>query len=439
MVSNDGERISEEQVQDLNAHGPYNMAVWSSGDIQVGTEEGLQGRIAYFTKLIRQTILKHFTLDEVKTFSILDIGCNDGWVLRELSDLPFARMVGIEPREKNIIKGQKVREFLKINSRAQYKIGDIESLGGESFDIVICAGVLYHVESIPIALRRIRDVCKKMVFIESRCISSKYITKTLMDEIEMRDLVYQYKNQTCGVTAQKFESAYHDGSAKAYSVVNIPTVETLAMQLDILGFSNIEIVADPKSYRRAVWKNRRPLNGVCMAAFPDAERKNPISEEVSWIEEYEKGLDRTVLNRSLIEPLYKYFCLGDFSFQLLFDSLNTFLYLRSPNWLASVFSSFLKIWHREKYELEIIKNLRYGPRDKISLEYGKILFAGEKYESAITVLKSVTAKLNADWRAVYRSFYLLSKLYKRLGSVDESNRYKSLCLSCNPRFPVDHV
>ena len=42
---------------------------------------------------------------EIKDFSILDIGCNDGWVLHQLSDLPFKKMVGIEPREKNIEKG----------------------------------------------------------------------------------------------------------------------------------------------------------------------------------------------------------------------------------------------------------------------------------------------------------------------------------------------
>ena len=37
--------------------------------------------------------------------SIADIGCYDGWILHELSDLPFKRMVGIEPRQKNIDKG----------------------------------------------------------------------------------------------------------------------------------------------------------------------------------------------------------------------------------------------------------------------------------------------------------------------------------------------
>lgn len=427
--------LSNEEIEMLNAHGPYSMAVWTSGDIRIGDEEGLKGRSAYFTRRIRETILKHFTPDEIKTFSILDIGCNDGWVLHELSDLPFARMVGIEPREKNIAKGQKVREILNIPSRAEYKIGDIDTLGNEMFDIVICVGVLYHVESIPNALRRIRKVCGKMLFIESRCMSSEYITRKLKHEIEMRDVVYQYKDAICGLTAQKFETSYSDGSAKEFCIVNIPTVESLTMHLDILGFENIEIVADPKSYRSAVWQNKRPLNGVCIAAFLTGKQK-PVLEESSWIKEYEEGLAKTVLEKKYIEPLYKYFCSGHMEYGLFLDSLSTFLYLRSPAWLAGLFGSMIRLRHKGKYELEIIMNLRYSPHDKLCLEYGKVLYAEKDYKGAISVLKQVTMKANADWRAIYRSFYLLAQIYNKLGLADEANRYKALGMNCNPKAPI---
>ena len=192
MLLNDGSKITKNQIEELNANGPYSMAVWHSGDVSVGNEEGLEGRSKYFMKLIRESILKNFSVDELKEFSILDIGCNDGWVLHQLSDLPFKKMVGIEPREKNIDKGRKVREILKLKNSVEYRVGDIESLEGEVFDIVICAGVLYHVESIPLALRKVRESCSKMVFIESRCISSSYITPELKAEIELRDEFFNW-------------------------------------------------------------------------------------------------------------------------------------------------------------------------------------------------------------------------------------------------------
>ena len=93
MKLEDGSVLSAEQIEELNAHGPYSMAVWKSGSVSVGNEEGLKGRSAYFVKLIREAILKNFTLDQLKDFSILDIGSNDGWVLHQLSDLPFAKIL----------------------------------------------------------------------------------------------------------------------------------------------------------------------------------------------------------------------------------------------------------------------------------------------------------------------------------------------------------
>jgi ubiquinone/menaquinone biosynthesis C-methylase UbiE len=434
--SKPGISISEEDIEILNAHGPYSMAVWRSGNIEIGNEEGLKGRSAYFVERIRETILKNYTLDEIKGFSIADIGCNDGWVLHQLSDLPFARMVGVEPREKNVNKGKKVREILGLQNRVDYRIGDLGSIEGEEFDIVICAGVLYHVESIPEFLRELREICGRMLFIESRCLESKYITKDLKCEIEMRDLVYQYKEEICGITAQKFESAYHDGSTKEFCVVNVPTVESLCMYLDFLGFENIDIVADPETYRSAVWKNKRPLGGVCMAAFINPEKQETESEESSWIREYESGLEKTVLSRRFAEPLYNYFCLKKMDVSLFSRALNTYLYLCSPNWLSKVFGSMIAFWHKEKYEQEIIKNLRYSPHDKLCLEYGKLLHAEKRYEEAISVLKRVTTKLNADWRAVYRSFWLLSQIYEILGNKNGSDQYKELCLNCNPEFPL---
>jgi hypothetical protein len=118
---------------------------------------------------------------------------------------------------------------------------------------------------------------------------------------------------------------------------------------------------------------------------------------------------------------------------LVLRSLVTFLYLKSPEWLAGFFGSLIPLWHKDKYELEIIKNFRYSPRDKICLEYAKILCAKNEYKDAIPVLKGITTGLNADWRAVYRSFKLLSQIYKKLGEKQEEDRYMKLYFNCNSK------
>ena len=438
MLLHDGSKITKTQIEELNANGPYSMAIWRSGEISVGNEEGLSGRSEYFLKLIRQSILNKFTLQELNQLSILDIGCNDGWVLHQLADLPFYKMVGIEPREKNINKGRKVREILKLNNSVEYRVGDIETLDEESFDIVICAGVLYHVESIPVALRKIRKACKRMVFIESRCISSEYITSKLKEEIEMRDLVYQFEDEICGITAQKYESSYHDGSTTQTAMVNIPTTETLIMNLNILGFDNIDIVADADTYRKDVWKDRRPLGGVCISASLPEKPATFESEEERWIDEYEKGLEREVFSRDYIESLYKVFCLNKSEIKLTGKLLNTYNFLTLSDNSYSIKNDLLPDGYDSKYALEIVKNWRYSPCDKIALEYGKLLMSEGNLENALDVLKSVTTKLNADWRSVYRSFHLISKIYVSKNDSDKANNYRQLCLKSNPKYPVEY-
>jgi len=437
MVLNDGSSITKQQIEELNANGPYSMAIWNSGDVSVGNEEGLAGRSEYFLNLIRESILSNYNIEEIKNFSILDIGCNDGWVLHQLSDLPFAKMVGIEPREKNIEKGRTVRDILKLNNTVDYRVGDIESLDGELFDIVICAGVLYHVESIPLALRKVRESCKRMLFVESRCISSNYITQELKDEIELRDLVYQFEDQICGVTAQKYESAYYDGSTAHNTIVNLPTTESLVMNLRILGFDNIDIVADADTYRRDVWQDKRPLGGVCISATLSQEENTLNSNEEDWIMEYEKGLQREVLPRSLLEPLYKIFCLQENGVELSghVKSIHTYLTSNDNPLLSEL---LLPAENKGKYALEIVKNWKYKPSDKIALEYGKLLKNENDLNGALDVLMEVTTTLNADWRSVYRSFHLIFSIYVQQENTPLADKYQNLCLQSNPKYPINN-
>ena len=307
----------------------------------------------------------------------------------------------------------------------------------EVFDIVICAGVLYHVESIPLALRKVRESCSKMVFIESRCISSSYITPELKAEIELRDIVYQFEEEICGITAQKYESAYYDGSAAQNTIVNVPTTESLVMNLKILGFDNVEIVADADTYRRDVWQDKRPLGGVCMTALVSKKEVTQEAAEEKWIKDYEKGLQEEVLLRTFLEPFYQFFCLQN-SEVIFSGNLETVKnYLNSENGQTSIKASDLPAQSQGKFALEIVKNWRYAPSDKIGLEYGKLLKHEEKLDEALQVLQAITTRLNADWRSVYRSFHLMFEIYIQQGNIEEANKYKEFCLQSNPKYQTN--
>src|SRR3989338_7183020 len=308
LLSKNKSFISPEQTELINAYGPYNHAIWTANEVNVSNEEQLSGRAEFLAQSIRKSILECFAESEIQTLSILDVGCYDGWILHQLSDLPFARMVGIEPRRKNIIKGQKIREILNIKTRAEFKVGDINSIE-EKFDVVICVGLLHHLEITALALRRLKAICRRMIFIETICLSSKHITRAVARELELKDIMYFNKEKICGLIGQKFESSYYDGSAINLSIVSVPAIESLTMHMNMCGFEDIKVVVSPRAYRAAVWKNKRPFNAVCISALAGLDEKSLNARESTLIQSYERGLIETVMEEKYIRPLYERICL----------------------------------------------------------------------------------------------------------------------------------
>ena len=233
------------------------------------------------------------------------------------------------------------------------------------------------------------------------------------------------------------ESGSHDGSAKSATIVNVPSVDSLLMNLSLLGFENIDVVADPETYRSSVWQDKRPLSGVCITATVSQQPDFMVKEESEWIDEYEKGLERESLPRTLVGPLYRSLVLNDSSVALVGNLKQIHEYVLSNGEKSGAVKNLLAAPHNGKYAVEIVQNWRYSPCDKISLEYGKLLKSEGKFDEALNVLKGVTSKLNADWRSVYRSFHLISRIYRELGKKTEADKYKELCLKCNYKYPVD--
>lgn len=430
------QKISDgkEIIELINSYGPFNHSVWRANNLRVTHEEGLSGRANFLAESIKKIIVKNFTATNLKKMSIADVGCYDGWILHRLSQLPFFKMIGIEPREKNIMKGKRIRQILGIKTNVKFRRGSIDTLGKEHFDIVLCIGTLHHVESIPFALRKLDSICKKMLVLETLCLPSKYITDSFIHDMELKDVIYQVEKKK-GITGQKYESSYYDGSASETTIVSIPTIESLLMYLDVLGYEQIKIVAYPSDFAKVMRENKRPSQEVLLYAIKNP-KKGKDESVLENIKNYEKGMIETIIPNQYILPLYDQYCLQKKRVSTSFSTKRIIEYI---NWKQKRTSLFKK-YFRKKYEIEIIKNLRFNPADKIAFEYAKILYVQKQYDKSIKVLKTITEKINADWRSVYRSFYLLAKIYQKLGKIKESQRYVKLCKTCHPNFSlVDEI
>jgi 2-polyprenyl-3-methyl-5-hydroxy-6-metoxy-1,4-benzoquinol methylase len=101
---------------------------------------------------------------------VLDLACLKGHYAIEFA-LQGAEAVGIEEREANIMKARFAKETLGL-SRLTFLQGDVCTLSREQhgdFDIVICSGILYHLNAPDVFhfLKRIAEVCHGIVIIDT--------------------------------------------------------------------------------------------------------------------------------------------------------------------------------------------------------------------------------------------------------------------------------
>jgi len=423
--------FTTEEIEELNAYGPYNHAVWRGRGVTITHEESLTGRAEFLSALVRKVLVESFSAEEMSELTVVDIGCYDGWLLEQLADLPIRRLVGVEPRGRNLEKGNKVRQILRIGSRVEYRVGSIESLGQESFDVVICTGLLHHLESVGDAIRKLRSICRRKLILETMCLSDAHVTADFVRDLEPKDIIYFGRAPTVGLSGHKFESSFYHGSATSPAIVSVPTLSAIRMFLEHLGFLNIKVLVAPSSYWSGIVK--RPGKACCLVADP-----GPVTNLVSQagqILDYERGMVGTLLPETLVRTLFARFCRSSTAASSSLSGRLVRSYVVGPNWLSQILLRIVRYAWKKPFEAEIIKNLRYAPADKVAFEMAKIHFADGNFAVGIETAKEITGRLNADWRSTYRSFLLLTWAYRRLHDPVAAKRYEELCRISNPELP----
>ncbi len=102
---------------------------------------------------------------------VLDLACLEGHYGIEMA-LHGAEVIGIELREESLAKASFVKDYLKLD-RLTLCQDDVRNLSLEKygqFDLVICSGILYHLDAPDVFLlvRRIFEVCNRLAIFDTQ-------------------------------------------------------------------------------------------------------------------------------------------------------------------------------------------------------------------------------------------------------------------------------
>jgi 2-polyprenyl-3-methyl-5-hydroxy-6-metoxy-1,4-benzoquinol methylase len=434
--------MSQDLIEQMNAYGPYDHGVWKIQSeegslVEFGTHSLFTSRAETMVNTIVNFLQKTYSAETLKTFSILDVGCYDGWVLTQIcKKINFKKMIGVEPRQKNIDKGTFARKVCKEETNCKFLLGGFEDLStvlpNETFDIVLCLGMLHHTSSIENAVSKITKKCSKLFIVDSMIIPELDLdSKQIAAVINPVDIVYRNKEKLWSIAAYKYESPYFDGSTADANIVNIPQEKLIRMCLQSSRFSNVQSLMSEKDFYPKEYQAVRGVNEVMLAAFKD-DKKNG-NEEVSWKKdalEYEYLFTCHCPSVNFLKYLYENFK-SDAAVNEAFDkSIISQLDLTDKK---------VPVESLSVEEKELLGAIARSPFEKIVLELAKFQLQAKNLDAAKALLLKVTSKKNSDWRSFYRACFLTYYINKKQKNNEATKRYMELLLISNTLFPWEDL
>jgi hypothetical protein len=450
--------VKKNDVEYINALTPFDHGVWEGKNVDgemvtVGDKALFQSRSLWLVDKIVSYLKDTFSQQDLLNMSVLEIGSYDGWVLTQMcSRIKFAEAVGVEPRIKNIKKGQMGRKLAGIKTQAHFLQGRSDEVDeifpGRDFDIVICLGMLHHVSSTYDTIMSISSKSSNVCIIDSMIIPD---LKDDIDSIEpfvnTRDIIYSGEENLWTVAAYKFESPYGDGNRPNYGIVNIPTAALIEMSLRSSGFGqSIALGSELDFYDDSGQKLRGVKELLCVStreiSVGDLDRKWKQKVEMS-----ENIFCHLVLPREIILSLTK--LLPEFEGLDIYSDVvsaaktnyNDKIEDAALETLSSGLSDEFKTVFSDNVQgcnqdhFQIMSVIFRSPYEKVVLEASKFFLAEELPELAIKYLQLMIRKPGCDWWSFYRSCYLLRQSFEKKYDDARKEHYNELLLLSNEYFP----
>ena len=322
--------MNDKEVEYINALAPFDHGVWegkiSSGEkVSVGNNALFRSRSEWLVDKVVSYLKDEFSLKELENMSLLEVGSYDGWVLTQIcNSIKFSQVIGVEPRKKNIKKGEVGRRLAGIETQANFVQGSADEVGSlfpdRDFDIVMCLGMLHHVSSTYDTLLSISSKSSKVCIIDSMVIPPLHDDiKNIEPYVNTRDIVYHGEENLWTIAAYKYESPYGDGSRPNYGIVNIPSVTLIEMSLKTCGFGKYKELGSELDFYDDSGQKLRGVKELLCASKREISIQDLDGRWKQKVENSENIFCHTTLPGEIILSLTKLF--QDFDSLELFDDV----------------------------------------------------------------------------------------------------------------------
>lgn len=122
----------------------------------------------------RTQMIEHYVDVESKTF--IDLGAADCYEGRAIAHRKAGKVVCVEGKGYAFDTAKKIQDFQKLEnfSLEMLDVRKIDEQNLGKFDVVLCFGLLYHMQNPFNVLKRIRNICKETLILETHIAPSNF-------------------------------------------------------------------------------------------------------------------------------------------------------------------------------------------------------------------------------------------------------------------------
>jgi len=394
--------MNKNLIEKINILGPWVHGFFDLGDgiIIKDSDELQRKRLLVVSGYLKDIIRSYYHEEKIPELVVGDIGCNTGYFLFELyKEFKCKKLYGFEPKTSNLKKADFIRDYFEISKEIvvlkKYNLLT-PPLKIDKLDLVLCIGVLHHIDDIYAACRNLFSLTNDLVVIECMVLPESLNNEDAEKGLEIKDIIYtdhEFKKShaSFGIMGVKMESQFYDGATAKSGIVTIPTASALCLVLESVGFVDIELEVNDRIFSEKHYNDKgyRQMN----TAFITARKSNKNNKSITnSIEETAnriqfKEID-VILPNYIIESLFDFI---ENNKRVEGASLEIISEFQNSSYISQDNLNLLKDELSEDV-LNIVLGFRFQFKTKIKLEYAKIMYEKRIFEDALSnVIKCLTA------------------------------------------------
>jgi tRNA (mo5U34)-methyltransferase len=187
----------------------------------------------------------------------IDLACHQGWFSAHLAQAGFGRVTGIDARAEHIADASLIRDALGL-AHWRLQQSDVHALDTAALgahDLVLCFGLIYHLENPVGALRIARALTRRLCLVETQVVPGLTGWVDYGSYRFVRPLKGSF-----GIIDETEET--HGPEASTTGICLVPSIEAIVWIMQRLGFSRVELLPVPDDgYEQLVHRKRVMVAG----------------------------------------------------------------------------------------------------------------------------------------------------------------------------------